>query len=227
MQARHFNLIVFSLLLWLGQGVRLCEAQQLKIEGVFPRQLARGRTTVVSVVVPSRDAIRAAEISPADGVKVSGIKQGANFQGALTWSEINIDVAEGAAPGDRTLVLELPMGRTSPVTITIPNHVPNISGLRVSQAQAANQPLELQITAADASADLGGSPYVWFMFHCGTELHPGVVRGKAAGQDNNNVVVSASVPSPAARGACDLQARVTDTGGIESNTLKATVDFKN
>jgi hypothetical protein len=226
MQTRHLTLIAFSLLMWLGHGVRLAEAQQLLIQGIFPRQLPRGRSTVVSVVVPSRDAIRAAEITPSAGLKVSDIKQGPSFQGALTWSEISIDVTDDAGPGDRTLVLVLPMGRTAPVTITIPNHVPEISGLRVLP-QSSNQLVGFQLTAADSSADLGDSPYVWFMFHCGTELHPGVVRGMVTGQEKNNVVVNASVPSPSARGTCDLQARVTDSAGIESNTLRSTVDLKN
>lgn len=224
MQTRHLRLIAFTVLVWLGQGLSL-SAQQLRIEGIFPRQLPRGQSTLVSVVVASRDAIRAAEISPPEGVKVSGIKQGASFQGALTWSEISIDVADDARPGDRTLVLEVPMGRTAPVTVTIPNHVPNISALRVV-AGPPNQPIELQFATADASADLGDSPYVWFMFHCGTELHPGVVRGKVSGQDKNNLVVNASVPSPTGSNACDLQARVSDSGGIESNTLKVKVDLK-
>src|SRR5262249_55949555 len=154
------------------------------------------------------------EISPSEGVKISGIKQGSSFQGANTWSEISIGVAPDAATGDRTMILVLPMGRAGPVTLTIPNHVPNISGLRVI-SQPSNQPLELQFSAADTSADLGDSPYVWFMFHCGTELHPGVVRGKVSGQDKNNVVVNAAVPALSAKGACDLQARISDSGGIE------------
>jgi len=226
MKTLHFTLIAFSLLIWLGDGVALGQAQQLRIEGMFPRQLPRGRSTVVSVVVTSRDAIRSAEIAPPGGLRISDIKQGPSFQGALTWSEITIDVADDAGPGDRTLVLVLPMGRTSPVTVTIPNHVPDIAGLRVLP-QPSNQSLELQVAAADSSADLGSSPYVWFMFHCGSELHPGVVRGTVSGSERNSVVVNASVPRPSARGACDLQARISDSGGIESNTLKTTVDLKN
>ena len=85
----------------------------------------------------------------------------------------------------------------------------------------------MQAANADAAADLTDSPYVWFMFHCGTELHPGVVRGKVIGQDKNNVAVNASVPGPSARGACELQMRISDSGGIESNTLKLPVDLKN
>ncbi len=226
MKTLHLISIAFSLLMCLGENVPACQAQQLRVEGIFPRQLPLGRSTVLSVVVPSRDAIRTAEIAPSAGLTILDIKQGPSFQGALTWSEITIDVANDAAPGDRTLVLVLPMGRTAPVTITIPNHVPDISGLRVL-SQPSSQSMELQFAAADSSADLGNSPYVWFMFHCGSELHPGVVRGTVSGQEKSNVVVNANVPKPSAKSACDLRTRVSDSAGIESNTLNATVDFTN
>jgi len=180
-------------------------------------------------------------------VKVSGIKRGENFQGALTWSELSIDVAADAAPGNRTMVLVLPAGRTAPVTITIASHVPSISELQVLSGPSnppasppANPPasppaLELQFAAVDGSADLGDSPYVWFMIGCAGDIHPGVVHGKVTLRDKNNGVVRASVPNlpiPARGGAaanekCDLQVRVTDSGGIESNTLKTTIDFRN
>src|SRR5438093_9874974 len=128
---RSFVVIGFTVLSCLGPGLHLGEAQEIRIEGVFPRQMPRGQTTLINVAVPNRDAIQAAEISPSAGVTVSGIKLGQNFQGALTWSELTIDVAAEAAPGDRTLVLVLPMGRTSPVTIVIPSHVPSISELNI------------------------------------------------------------------------------------------------
>jgi hypothetical protein len=234
-ETRSFMVIGFTLLACLGPGIRPCEAQQIRVEGVFPRQLPRGQVTLINVAVPSRDAVQAAEISPSGGVNVSGIKLGENFQGALTWSELTIDVAKDAAPGDRTLVLLLPMGRTVPVTIVIPSHVPSISELRILSAQS-NQPiLELQFAAVDASADLGDSPYVWFTMRCGAELLPGVVRGKVTARDKGNGIVRASVPNPhtpagggnPANGKCDLRVRMTDSGGIESNTLKTTVEFKN
>src|SRR5213592_807861 len=183
---RSSIVIGFTLLACLGPRLDLSEAQQVKIEGVFPRQLPRGQATLINVAVPSRDAIQAAEISPSGGVKVSGIKLGQNFQGALTWSELSIDVAKDAAPGDRTLVLLLPMGRTAPITITIPNHVPGISELRILSAQTNQPTLELQFAAVDASADLGDSPYVWFMVGCGGELVPGVVHGKRTARNNDN-----------------------------------------
>ena len=233
--ARSFIVIGFTFLACLGPGVYSSEAQQIRIESFFPRQLPLGQATVISLAVASRGAIQAAEISPSQGVKVSGIKLGQNIQGALTWSELIVEVAKDAAPGERTLVLLMPMGRTTPVTITIPSHVPGISELRILSAQSNQSTLELQFAAVDASADLGDSPYVWFTIGCGGEPLVGVVRGKVTAGDKGNGVVRASVPNPRtpagggtpANGRCDLQVRVTDSGGIEGNTLKTAVEFKN
>jgi hypothetical protein len=232
---RSFIVVGFIFLACLGPGVPSSEAQQIRLEGVFPQHLPRGQATVINVAVPSRDAIKAVEISPPEGVKVAGIKLGHSMQGALTWSEITLEVAKDAAPGDRTLVLQMPMARTIPVTITIPSHVPSISELRIVSAQSTQPTLELQFAAVDGSADLGESPYVWFMIGCGDEALPGVLHGKLTARHKGNGVVSAIIPNPhtsagggtPAGGTCDLQVRVTDSGGIESNTLRTTVNFKN
>jgi hypothetical protein len=72
---RSFTVIGFTLLACLGPCVYLSEAQQIRIEGVFPRQLPRGQATLINVAVPSRDMIQAAEISPSAGVNVSSIKR--------------------------------------------------------------------------------------------------------------------------------------------------------
>jgi hypothetical protein len=232
---KRFIVVGLAVLAVLGPGAHLGEAQQIRVEGAFPRQLQRGQATLINVAVPNRDDIQAVEISPSAGVRVSGIKRGENFQGALTWSELTIEVADDAAPGNRTLVLVLPMGRTAPVAITIPSHVPSISDLRVLSVQSSPPGFELQVAAVDVSADLGDSPYVWFMIGCAGEIHPGVIHGKVTLRDKNNGVVRASAPNlpmaagaaAAANGKCDLQVRVTDSGGVESNTLKTTIDFRN
>ena len=198
-------------------------AQTLKIEGYFPRQIPLGQTTVISVAVPSRDAIQSAEISPAGGVKVAAIKRGPPIQGALTWSEITVDVAKDAAPGERTLVLALPAARTIPVSLLIPNHVPVISDLRVQPSSSAASNLDVQFSVVDA--DLGDSPYVWFTIDCGGgDPLLGVVRGKTTAGAKG--VVRAAIPGPQPEqgrtpSACATRVRVTDAAGIESNTLSA------
>lgn len=211
-----------------GQGA---QQPQVMIEIVYPRHVARGQTTVINVAVPSRDTVKAAEISPSTGVTVTGIKgSGRETEQAIGWWEITLDVAKDAAPGDRSLVLVMQMDRTAPATISVPTHVPTISELRIVTPQSTQPTFELLVAAADPAGDLGDSPYVWFTAGCGGEPIVGAVRGKVSAG-----VVRAVLPNlrkaaggrtPAA-GQCDLQVRVTDSTGIDSNTLKSIVEFGN
>ena len=235
---RSVIVIGFTFLACLGPGAHVSAAQQpqqqpVNIDSFFPKQLPRGQSTVISVAVPGRVMPQGAEISPAAGVTVSGIKQGGSGQGALGWWEVTVNVANDAPPGNRTLTLVLPMGRTNPMAVTIASHAPSISALSVVSAQSSQPTVDLQFTAADPSADLGDLPYVWFTLGCGAGEHEqGVVRGKVSGGG----VVRASIPNPrtqkgpgapAAGNRCDLQVRASDSNGIESNTLKTTVEFRN
>lgn len=211
----------------LGQGAPRPQA----IETVYPRHAARGQTTVINVAIVSKDAVQAAEISPSTGVTVSGIKgSSSETEQAIGWWEITLDVAKDAAPGDRSLVLVMRMGRTVPATISVPTHVPTISDLRIAPPQSNQPTVELQLAAADAAGDLGDSPYVWFTAGCGGEPLVGAVRGTvSAGLVRAvlpNVRKAAGGGTPAA-GKCDLQVRVTDSTGIDSNTVKTTIEFRN
>jgi hypothetical protein len=211
----------------LGQGAQRPQA----IETVYPRHAARGQTTVINVAIVSKDEVQSAEISPSTGVTVSGIKgSSSETEQAIGWWEITLDVAKDAAPGDRSLVLVMRMGRTVPATISVPTHVPTISDLRIAPPQSNQPTVELQLAAADAAGDLGDSPYVWFTAGCGGEPLVGAVRGTvSAGLVRAvlpNVRKAAGGGTPAA-GKCDLQVRVTDSLGIDSNTLKTTVEFRN
>jgi hypothetical protein len=221
--------IAVACLVSLGPAAQLIEAQQLRIESAYPRQLPPGHTTVIHVAISTRDAIQAAEISPAQGLRVLRIQQRESAQSALTWSELTIEVAPDAAPGTRTLVLVLPLptGRTAPLPLTVPTHAPTVADLRVLSASSQQATVELQLAASDASGDLGELPYVWFSLGCGREPLVGVVRGRVTPQSPGNILVRATLPSPRApaRGKCDLQVRLTDSAGIESNTLTTTVTF--
>jgi hypothetical protein len=231
--ARSSIVFGITLVTCLGPGARFSGAQQpVAIESVFPAQVPRGQSTVLNVAIPGAALIvQSAEISPAAGVTVSGIKRATDSQN-IAWWEVTVDVAKDAALGNRTLVLVMPMGRTLPATIMIPSHVPRISDLKIASAQSNQPTVELQFAAADESADLGDSPYTWFTIECGAPV-VGVVKGKATARDTRNVVVHATVPNPRtvagtpAAGKCDLRVRVTDSNGIESNTLNRPVDFKN
>jgi len=219
---------VLSVVSVLGQGA---QRPPLRIETVYPRHVARGQTTVINVATVSGDMAQAAEISPPTGVTVSGITgKGSGTEQAVGWWEITLDVAKDAAPGDRSLILVMRMGRTAPTTITVQTHAPTISDLRIAPPQSNQPTVELILAAADTAGDLGESPYVWFTAGCGGEPIVGAIKGKVSAG-----VVRAALPNlrqaagggtPAA-GKCDLQVRVTDSTGIDSNTLNTTVEFRN
>src|SRR2546422_11752300 len=96
---RSCMIIGFTLLVCLGPGVNSSEAQQIRIEGVFPRQVPRGQATVINVAVSSRDAIQAVEDSPSAGGRGSGTQTGRKFTGALTRSGVITHLAKRTAPG--------------------------------------------------------------------------------------------------------------------------------
>lgn len=224
--------------LWATVGVFLlagvpvlAQQVQIRVEFQYPRYAARGQATVINVAVPSPDRVQSAEISPATGVTVSGIKgSGSGSEQNVGWWEVTLDVAKDAAPGDRSLVLVLPRGRTSPITISVSTHAPTIADLRIAPPQSNQSTVELQLAVADAGGDLGDSPYIWFMADCGGDPIAGALRGKVSGGIVRtalpNVRKAAKDGIPAV-GKCDLQVRLTDSTGIESNTLKTTVEFRN
>lgn len=228
---RGLTVIGFTFLACLGPGAHVSDAQQpqpIAIDSFFPKQLPRGQSTVISVVVPGGAMPQSVEFSPSAGVTVSSIVRSGN---GPAWRDVTVNVAADAAPGSRTLVFVMPMGRSNPLTVTIASHAPSISALSIVSAQSNQPTVDLQFTAADQSNDLGDSPYVWFTLGCGGEAEQGVVRGKVSGGG----VVRASIPKPRASagrgtpatGRCDLAVRTSDSSGIESNTLKTTVDLKN
>ena len=207
-----------TLLASLAPGARTVYAQQTPaIEIAFPNQLVRGQTTLVHIAIPSREMFTGAEVSPAAGVRVTGVtnfKKGELSQN-VAWWDVTVEVAGDAAPGPRTLVLLTSNGRSTPATLVIPIHVPRISD--ITTPSSTPQTIDVQFSATDDSGDLGDQPYVWFSVACGGEPTVGVVRGKRTGN-----AVRASIPRPAAA-ACDLEVRASDTQRIDSNTLKTRV----
>lgn len=233
MQGRLVHVVVGAafFLLAVSMGSAFAQGAQLRVETLYPRHAPPGRATVINVAVPSPDAVQGAEVSPSAGVTVAGIKgHGSGSEQNIGWWEITLEVANDAAPGDRSLVLVMrTAGRTAPVALAIPTHGPTISDLRVAPTQTNQPTVDLQLTAADPAGDLGQSPYVWFMADCGGEPIVGAVRGTV-----NAGSVRATLPHlrrtaadgiPAA-GKCDVRVRMTDAGGIDSNTLTTTIEFK-
>jgi hypothetical protein len=231
---RSFIVISVMLLAFLVPAAPVSHAQGLNgiIENYYPTQLPLGQTIVLNVAMNGGRAnpIQSVEISPSTGVTVGALKAGIPSEGVV-WFEIPITVAKDAAPGKRTLVAVQMSGRTLPVTLTIPDHVPTISDLKVVSAPMNAQMVDFQFAATDQGGSLGDAPHVFFTLDCGnTEPVVGMVNGKVA-----NGAVRASIPNPHTHpkvGApppgksCNLQVRASDLTQFDSNTLKTAVDFK-
>src|SRR5712691_6779622 len=216
---------------FLGAAAHVSHAQPLQgvIGSVYPTQLIPGQTTVLHVALGRNNPVQSIEITPSTGIKVTGTASRDLNQGSVWW-EFTLVIAKDAAPGPRTLVAVQQTGRTAPVTLTIPDHVPNISNLRVLSAQV-NQPMvDVQFTAADRGGTFGELPTVWFLLSCGPgQPEAGIVRGKF---DNGTIRVGIPNPrtlaghagAPAAGNHCDLQVRATDSSGTDSNTATDAFD---
>ena len=109
--------------------------------------------------------------------------------------------------------------------------MPRAADLRVTGARPDAAALDVEFSASDGSGDLGAAPHIWFNADCGDMPLPGVIRGTVAGKREGGSVVRASIPRPApGRGTlptakCDLEVRVGDSAGFESNTLRTTVEY--
>src|SRR6476661_11234588 len=132
------------------------------IGSVYPTQLMPGQSTSVHVALARNNPVQSIEITPSTGVTVSDLKSRDLNQGSVWW-EFTVTVAKDAAPGPRTLVAVQQNGRSAPVTLLIPDHVPNVSNLRVVSAQISQPMVDLQVTASNQGGTFGGTPKVWFL----------------------------------------------------------------
>ena len=201
---------------------------RIGVETFYPHHAIAGRTTTISVAVPSPDAVTAAEISPATAIAVAAVTgSGSGSEQNIGWWDIALDVAKDAMPGDRNLVLVLRSGRTVPITLSISTHAPAISNLTVVRSTSTPRSVELEMTATDTAGDLGQSPYVWYTAACGGDPIVGAVRSAVT-----TGTVRAAVPNPrtadgggATADRCDLRVRLTDARGIDSNTLQTAMEL--
>lgn len=229
---RSFVVIALAIGACLGIGTVPAQAQApLRVDGIYPRQLPRGATTTIAFAIPTLDAVESIDISPAAGLAVSGLTRGAEFQGNNRWWTLAIAAGPDAAPGERTLNVHLPAGRTVSTGVVVQAHTPRIADLRVVNVAATAPPsVDVELVATDASGDLGATPYVWFMVACDETPLPGVLRGAVTRQGERNVVrvrIPRQLPGHmlgAGITTCEVQVRLTDAGGTESNTLTARLE---
>ncbi len=222
------HLLTTIVLLLLPLHVYAQEVQAV-VGSMYPTQVVRGQSNVLHIALGRNNPVQALEISPADGITVTRTSSRDLNQGSVWW-EFTLNVTANAAPGPRTLVVVQERGRTAPVTLTIPDHLPNVSNLRVIAAQVNRPTVDVQLNASNPGGTFSDAPYMWFLLSCGPQPEMGVVRGRVDGG-----VIRASIPNPrtlqdkaaapSTGSHCDLQLRATDESNTDSNTATVTFDF--
>lgn len=182
--------------------------------------------------------IQSAEVSPPEGITIQDIKEigpdpkyaATQKKGVKTWA-IRISADLSAKPGERSITLVSPKGRSKPQTIRVTSHVPKISDLKVISTSSTNVEIDVEFAAFDETGDIKPDelPSYLVMLQCGQNgLFIASTAKKVTLTDKRNsiVQVTSSHFNSTASGNCLFRIRITDKEGNESNDLETTVTFK-
>jgi len=203
---------------------------EVKMTLFRPEQLARGHVNEVHALIDEKAVLQSAEVTPAEGVSVSGIRvlDDKRSDGVKRWSLV-FTVDKQAVPGKRSVVLITSEGRTAPQKVEIPPHVPEIGRVLVSKARMKPLLVELSLSVSDAGNDLGESPGLFYALQCGGSFIGGIGHAKAVPTGPRTSRVTVSIDQPGSTvlepSVCDLEITLSDAKGYDG-TLKTQVAFK-
>lgn len=202
-------------------------------------QVARGQTTEITFWGNHFEAIDSVEITPPEGVSVQSVKElETSENGWKRWSLV-VSVDKTARPGERTLVVVTPQGRSKAETLRIATHVPKISDLRVASVRIVSSETSMgpytrtewgprgrfTFSLVDPAGDIGRNPSIYVVLNCGGEMD--MVGWATSPQqivkaDAQNSVVNVSL----ARGTGSTQAAGRfSQGSLPSGTCEMGVLF--
>lgn len=225
-----FLVFQFTALSGLAQKAEEIDAE---LSGYRP-QVLRGQLTELKVFGKNL-AVQSIEISPAEGVSVREIKESVldpndkrqQKRGVKVWS-FAIVAEKTAQPGERSVVIVAPHGRSKPQTIRLVTHTPVISDLKILSAIPANCKVEFTFAVLDEIGDLDKSRLFIWVFGggavFGTAGSPTEMSRKGAKR-----TVRATMEHPPGghcKGLTDFKMMFQDNSDYDSNTLEAKVEFK-
>jgi hypothetical protein len=199
--------------------------------------VVRGRTSTLTVVGKSLSQTKAVEIEPAIGVKVIEIKKLEARPDGLKAVSLVLAVEANAELGQRTATLTAKDDRMDIVWFSIGTHNLTIANLKLESKRQEVIKMEeterviaeanYSFTFEDEAGDIGSddlSPSIQMMLKCGrTSGGSYLVPTKIARENQNRGTVYFSVHKDQlarARPECELQFRLKDKDGNESNRLK-------
>lgn len=210
------------------------QGKDVSVDTPSPSQLLRGRPTEIIFLGKGFDTIQTIEIAPADGVTIGQAKQidakpEERSRGERRWSLL-LTVDASAAPGERSMVVVTPEGRTKQVSFRIASHLPQISKLKVRSKNPVNAEVTFSVEVFDETGDIGTDSRVEAAIWC-LESGFGIATGSAPqkiekkGSQKSIVYGRIFRQDEEAIGSCDLEVTVVDDSGVESNKLSTKVKF--
>ena len=217
----------FMLVLCIRLGAQ--EAGNAHVSFFYPAQLARGQTTRV-IVDGNFDSIQAVEFTPAEGVSVQKIEPDTKAEmpeGQRRW-HVEFLVAKDAEPGERSVVIVTPQGRSQPKKVVLPPHVPILSNFKALTVERTPIRIVFSITVFDVEDDLDSLMFTNSL-KCGGSVAIGyslvgdmkkLAKGKYALQATFSHKKSEALP-----GTCQFSLSLDDKNHYEGS-LTVPVEFK-
>lgn len=196
-------------------------------------QILRGQATEFYVRGKGFESIESIEVTPPAGVSVQDLREAETTEEerkdiGRRWYFV-LAVEPTARPGDRSVVLVTPQGRSEPETFRLAAHAPKISNLQILSAISANLTVRFSFAVFDPAGDAGANSKVYVGLHCGDSMVGSVpLRRSIVRKDAQNSVVQATFrrEGSSATGTCLMSILFADGRGYQSDWLEAPVEFK-
>ena len=202
--------------------------------------LVRGRTSTLTIAGKSLSPVKSVGIEPPDGVRVIEIRKPEARADGLTAVSIVLAVAANAEIGQRTATLTTADNRTDIVWFSIGTHNLTISNLKLESKRQevsrmeettrviaeAGYSFSFEDEAGDISADEAGIQITLKCGRTGSAFYVVPTRIVLENQQRGLVFLSVHQNQLAhATPDCELQFRLKDRDGNESNRLKTALPF--
>ncbi len=247
----HRNFIAFALCLVAFALTAKVNSVSFRVPGlqssdalpeVESSVVVRGRTSTLTIVGKSLSQTKAVEIEPATGIKVVEIKKLETRPDGLNAVSIVLSVEANAEIGQRTATLTAKDNRMDIVWFSIGTHDLTIRNLKLESRRqevikleegerviaAANYSFNFEDEAGDINSD-DSAASIQVMLKCGrtgSGFYAVPTRVVMEGQNRGTVYFSIHKDQLAhAKPECELQFRLKDKDGNESNRLKTNLPF--
>lgn len=231
---------VSSICLLVHFAIVICVAQSKEAKEIdanlsnYKPPVVQGQPNEIRAI--SKTKVQAIEVTPSEGISVLEIKEGSpdpNYgkerdlkPDVKVWI-IKVSVDKTAQPGERSIVLVTPQGRSESKAIIVATHVPKISNFKVLSAQQSDSRIEIALSVDDEAKDFVEGSSISCQLYCGNSgLFISTFFTRNVPLKDGVLQLSLSQPGSYTRGICDVVVSVQDKNHYESNSLMAKVEFK-